>query len=204
MHKPKLFITREIPERGLRIIREKFEIEVWPDYSPPPKKIIIQRVRNVEGLVSLLSDDIDAEVFDSAPKLKIVAQLAVGYDNIDLEEATKRGVFVTNTPDVLTETTADFAWTLLMAVARRITEADNYVRSGEWKVGWHPSMILGRDVHGATLGIVGLGRIGQAVANRARGFGMKIYYNDVRQKPELEEKGVFSFSEAKSQNLFED
>ncbi|MEM2916884.1 MAG: glyoxylate reductase [Candidatus Bathyarchaeia archaeon] len=186
MPKPKVYVTREIPERGLNLIKKHFETEVWTEYAPPPKKTIIQKVRDIDALVSLLSDPIDAEVFDAAPKLKIVAQLAVGFDNIDVKEATKRGIYVTNTPGVLTETTADFAWALLMAVARRVVEADKYVRSGQWKVGWHPSMLLGRDIYGATLGIVGIGRIGEAVARRAKGFGMKILYYDVVRRQDLE------------------
>lgn len=181
-----MFVTREIPDRGLRIIKEQFEAEVWQDYAPPRKQVIIQKAAEVDALAPLLSDEIDSEVFDAAPNLKIVAQLAVGYDNIDVKEATKRGIYVTNTPEVLTETTADFAWTLLITVARRVVEADKYVRSGKWKVGWHPSMLLGRDVYGATIGIVGLGRIGLAVAKRAQGFNMKILYYDVIRNKQLE------------------
>ncbi len=186
MEKPKVYVTREIPERGLKIIRERFDAEVWSEYAPPPKQVIIEKARNIDALVSLLSDKIDAEVFDAAPNLKIVSQLAVGFDNIDVQEATKRGIYVTNTPGVLTETTADFAWALLMAVARRVVEADKYIRSGKWKVGWHPSMLLGRDVHDATIGIVGAGRIGSAVARRAKGFNMRILFYDVVPRPELE------------------
>jgi glyoxylate reductase len=186
MPKPKIFVTRELPERGLKIIREHFDTEVWPEYAPPPKKVIIEKARNVDALASLLSDKIDAEVFDAAPKLKIVTQLAVGFDNIDIPEATKRGIYVTNTPEVLTDTTADFAWTLLMAVARRVVEADKYVRTGQWKVGWHPAMLAGRDVYGATIGVVGAGRIGYAVAKRAKGFDMKILFYDVIPRPEME------------------
>ena len=176
------------PERGLEMIRKSFHAEIWSEYAPPPKKVIIEKIREMDAIVSLLSDQIDAEVFDAAPKLKIVAQLAVGFDNIDVKEATKRGIYVTNTPGVLTETTADFAWALLMAVARRVVEADNYVRTGKWKVGWHPSMLSGRDIYGATLGIVGAGRIGASVARRAKGFNMKILYYDVISRPELEKE----------------
>jgi glyoxylate reductase len=179
MPKPKIYVTRELPERGLNMIKKYFDAEVWPDYAPPPKNVIIDKVKNVDALVPLLSDKIDAEVFNAAPKLKIVSQLAVGFDNIDLAEATKRGIYVTNTPEVLTDTTADFAWALLMAVARRVAEADRYVRSGQWKVAWHPAMLSGRDVHGATIGVVGAGRIGYAVAKRAKGFDMKILFYDV-------------------------
>lgn len=190
-----MFVTREIPERGLRTIKERFDAEVWPEYAPPPKKVIIQKAAEVDALASLLSDKIDSEVFDASPNLKIVAQLAVGYDNIDVKEATKRGIYVTNTPGVLTETTADFAWTLLMAVARRVVEADKYVRSGKWKVGWHPSMLLGRDVYGATIGIVGLGRIGAAMAKRAKGFDMRILYYDVIRRPNLEKELGLEYTE---------
>lgn len=188
MLKPKVYVTREIPERGLKIIMERFDAEVWPEYGPPPKEVIMENARNVDAVVSLLSDKIDAEVFDAAHKLKIVAQMAVGFDNINVKEATRRGIYVTNTPEVLTETTADFAWALLMAVARRVVEADRYVRTGKWKVSWHPSMLLGRDVHGATMGIVGAGRIGSSVAKRAKGFNMKILYYDVVPRPELEKE----------------
>jgi len=188
MPKPKVYVTRELPERGLKIIKKHFNTEVWSEYSPPPKQTIIKKVKDTDALVSLLSDKIDSEVFDAAPKLKIVAQIAVGFDNIDVKEATKRGIYVTNTPEVLTDTTADFAWALLMAVARRIVEADKYVRNGQWKVSWHPTMMQGRDVYNATIGIVGAGRIGYAVAKRATGFGMKILYYDVIPRPEMEKE----------------
>ncbi len=186
MPKPKVYVTRLLPERGLTKIRQNFDTEVWEEYGPPPKRVIVEKVSDIDGLVPLLSDPIDAEVFDAAPKLKIVAQMAVGFDNIDIKEATRRCIYVTNTPEVLTETTADFAWALLMAIARRVVEADKYVRTGQWKVSWHPSMLLGRDVHGATLGIVGAGRIGAALARRAKGFDMKILYYDVVPRPDLE------------------
>jgi glyoxylate reductase len=190
MAKPKIYVTRDIGERGLKIIRQHFDTEVWPEYAPPPKKTIIEKARTVDALATLLSDKIDAEVFDAAPKLKIVSQLAVGFDNIDVAEATKRGIYVTNTPEVLTDTTADFAWALLLAVARRVAEADKYVRTGQWKVGWHPNMMAGRDVYGATIGVVGAGRIGYAVAKRATGFDMKILFYDVVPRPEIEKLGA--------------
>lgn len=184
--KPKVYVTREIPGRGLKSIMDHFDTEIWDGYAPPPKKTIVEKAKKADALVTLLSDKIDSEVFDSSPNLKIVAQMSVGVDNIDLSQATRRGIYVTNTPEVLTETTADFAWALLMAVARRVVEADNYVRRGEWKVGWHPNMMCGRDIHGATLGIVGAGRIGYAMAERARGFKMKIMYYDAIDRPEME------------------
>jgi len=169
MSKPKVYVTRELPESGLRIIKEHFDAEIWPEYAPPPKEVIVEKVGRVDALASLLSDEI-----------------AVGFDNIDVKEATRRGIYVTNTPGVLTETTADFAWALLMAVARRVVEADRYVRTGKWKVAWHPGMLSGRDVYGATLGIVGAGRVGSAVARRAKGFNMKILYQSLSPKPRLE------------------
>jgi glyoxylate reductase len=196
--KPKVYVTREMPERGLKIIKEKFEAEIWPNYAPPPKKLIIEKAAKVDALVTLLSDKIDAEVFDAAPNLRIVAQMAVGFDNVDVAEATKRGIYVTNTPGVLTETTADFAWALLMAVARRVVEADRYVRSGQWKVGWHPMMLQGRDIYGATLGIVGLGRIGCAIALRAKGFNMKVLYHDVQRRPDCEKEYDLKFTDVET------
>jgi glyoxylate reductase len=190
MPKPIVYVTRELSERGLKIIRENFDAEVWPEYSPPPKEVIMKKAEKADALVTLLSDKIDTEVFDAAPKLKIVVQMAVGFDNIKVQEATKRGIYVTNTPEVLTDTTADFAWTLLMAVARRVVEADKYVRTGQWKASWHPSMMMGRDIYGATIGIVGAGRIGYAVAERAKGFKMRILYYDVVHRPEMENIGA--------------
>lgn len=188
MRKPKVFVTREIPESGLKIIMEHFDVEVWPEYGPPPKQVIVEKARDADALVTLLTDKIDLEVFNAASNLKIVAQMAVGYDNIDVEEATKRGIYVTNTPGVLTETTADLTWALLMAIARRIVEADRYVREGKWKIAWHPKMLLGKDVYGATLGIIGAGRIGSAVARRAKGFNMRILYYDIVRRPEMEKE----------------
>ncbi len=195
MMKPRVYITREFPENELRIIKERFDAEVWQDYAPPPKKVIVEKAAKADALATLLSDKIDTEVFEVAPSLKIVAQLAVGFDNIDLKEATKRGIYVTNTPGVLTETTADFAWALLMAVARRVVEADRYVRTGKWKVGWHPMMFQGRDIYGATLGIVGLGRIGSSIAKRAKGFDMKVLYHDVVRRQDLEKELGIEYTE---------
>ncbi|ASJ00309.1 glyoxylate reductase [Thermococcus gorgonarius] len=189
--RPKVFITRRIPENGIKLLREHFEVEVWEEEHEIPKELFLEKVRDAEALVTMLSERVNKEVFDSAPRLRIVANYAVGYDNIDVEEATKRGIYVTNTPDVLTNATADFAWTLLLATARRLIEADKFVRSGEWKrrgVAWHPLMFLGYDVYGKTIGIVGFGRIGQAIARRAKGFGMRILYNSRTRKPEVEKE----------------
>lgn len=186
MTKPAIFVTREIHQAGLKLMKQHFNVEVWPEYSAPPRAVLLERLGRADGLVSLLSDKIDTETLAAAGRLKIISQLAVGYDNIDVKEATRRGICVTNTPEVLTDASADFAFAMLMAVARRVVEADRYVRAGNWKVAWHPSMMLGRDIFGATIGIIGAGRIGQAMARRARGFDMKILYVSSSPKPEFE------------------
>jgi glyoxylate reductase len=163
-------------------------VEVNPEESPPSKELFIQKVHDTDGVLCLLTDRIDVALIDSARKLKVISSLSVGYDHIDVSSATKKGIYVTFTPGVLTEATADLTWTLLMAVARRLVEADNYVREGKWKVQWSPTLFLGAEVHGKTLGIIGLGRIGQAVARRAKGFNMRLLYFDaIRAKAEMEE-----------------
>lgn len=172
----KVFVTRKIPSSGLKRIKEKFPTEVWEAETPPSQSEIIKHAQGCTGLVTLLSDDINVEVIQSIQTLKVIAQYAVGYNNIDIECATKNGVMVTNTPGVLTETTADLTWALILCASRRIVEADQYVRTGKWRVAWGPQLLLGNDVYGATLGIVGMGRIGSAVARRAVGFSMKILY----------------------------
>jgi len=187
MIKPKVYVTRLIPERGLEMVREFCEARVWEGELPPPRDVLLKEVREIEGLLCLLTDKVDAELMDAAPRLKVVSNMAVGYDNIDVAEATKRGIVVGNTPGVLTDTTADLAFALLMAAARRVVEGDRFVRAGKWKT-WGPKLLLGRDVHGATLGIIGLGRIGSAVAKRARGFDMRIFYYDIRRCEDLEKE----------------
>ncbi len=177
--KKKVFVTREIPSEGLDIIRNNFETTVWQPEVPPTRDEIVEKAKDCAGLVTLLTDPIDSVVLQSLPDLKVIAQYAVGFDNIDVEFATSRGIIVTNTPGVLTETTADLTWALIMAAARGIPQADRYVKEGRWKVGWGPMMLLGNDVYGATLGVIGMGRIGSAVAHRAKGFSMRILYVDV-------------------------
>lgn len=185
MAKWKVFVTRIIPEAGLKLVLENCDAEVWQEETPPPREVLIEKIRDCEGVLTLLSDKMDAEVMDNAPKLRVISNYAVGYDNIDVPEATKRGIMVTNTPGVLTETTADLAFALILATARRIVEADKYTRMGIWKT-WGPMLLLGRDVYGATLGIIGFGRIGQAVARRAKGFNMRILYYDIKSNEEAE------------------
>ena len=161
-------------------------MEVWPEELPPPYEVLLGKTRDAEGLVTLLTDRIDATLMSAAPKLQVVSNIAVGYDNIDVAEATKRHIAVSNTPEVLTETTADLTFALLMTVARRVVEADNYARKGQWKT-WGPKLLLGQDIHNATLGIIGLGRIGAEIAKRGRGFNMKVlYYDEIRRSEEEE------------------
>lgn len=184
----KVYITRRIPEPGIEMIRKEHDVEVNPYDRVLTREELLQAVKGRDGILCLLTDKIDAEVFDAAgPQLKVVSNYAVGYDNIDVDEATKRGIVVTNTPGVLTETTADLAWALIMSVARRIVEADKFTRAGKYD-GWAPMLFLGQDIYGKTLGIIGMGRIGQAVARRAKGFNMKVLYNDIRRIPEELEK----------------
>lgn len=186
MTKPRVFITRVIAQEALDKIAQVTEMEVWPEELPPPYEVLREKARDAEGLVTLLSDRVDAALMDTAPKLKVVSNIAVGYDNISIAEATKRHIVVGNTPGVLTGTTADLAFTLLMAAARRVVEADNYTRKGRWKT-WGPKILLGQDIHNATLGIIGLGRIGAEVAKRGRGFNMKVlYYDEIRRSEEEE------------------
>lgn len=192
--KPKVYVTRIIPEKGLEILREAADVKVWQDELPPPREVLLKEVEDVDGLVSLLTDKIDAELFDRAKKLKIVSNYAVGFDNIDLDEATKRGIMATNTPGVLTETTADLAFALLMATARRIVEADKFARAGRWKT-WGPMLMLGQDVYGAKLGLIGLGRIGYAVAKRAKGFDMDVMYYDMFRNEKAEQELGLKFVE---------
>jgi len=185
----KVFVTRMLPEEALNLLRSKFDVEVWSGEGSPPKNVLIEKVRAVDGLYCLLTDKIDEEIIRAArQQLRGISQVAVGYDNIDVEAATNRGIYVTNTPGVLTETTADLAFALLMATARRIAEADRYVRSGKWKIPWGLMMMLGQDVWGKTIGIIGMGRIGSALAKRAKGMSMKILYHDVVRSEEAEKE----------------
>ena len=171
------------PRRDSSRIRAACDADVWEDELPPPRDELLRRIAGCDGVLTLLTDRVDDEFLDVAgPGLKVVANYAVGFDNIDVAACARRGVAVGNTPGVLTETTADLAWALLMAAARRVAEGDRYVRDGRWKT-WGPMLLLGPDVHGSTLGIVGFGRIGQAVARRAQGFGMRILYHDVQELP---------------------
>ena len=192
--RPKVFVARQIPEAGLSVVTGATDATVWPDELPPPRDELLRAVAGCDGVLTLLTDRVDNEFLDAAgPQLKVVSNYAVGFDNVDVPACTARGIPVGNTPGVLTETTADLAFALMMAAARRLPEGDRYVRAGKWKT-WGPMLLLGPDVHGATIGIVGFGRIGQAVARRAAGFGMTILYHDVRradQAVEAEHSATF-------------
>lgn len=169
------------------MVAEVADMAVWPEQMPPAKSVIIERIADCEGLLSLLTDEVDGALMDAAPKLKVVSNYAVGFNNIDVDAATERGILVGNTPGVLTGTTADLAWSLLMSIARRIVEGDKYVRARMWKT-WEPQLLLGNDVYEATIGIIGFGRIGQAMARRAAGFDMRIVYTDIERNEQAEEE----------------
>ena len=182
MAKPKVFVTRVIPDKGLELVRDFCEVDLWPEELPPIRNELLQHVRGVDGLLCLLTEKIDSEVMDEAgQQLKVISNHAVGFDNIDINAATARKIPVGNTPDVLTDATADFAFALMMAVARRIPEAERYVHEGNWKT-WSPMILLGVELKGATLGLIGFGRIGKAVARRTKGFDMRVIYYDPSEK----------------------
>ncbi|MFP3231655.1 MAG: glyoxylate reductase [Acidilobus sp.] len=190
-----LFVTREVPFPAFDQLKAMFQrVDVWKEYRPPTKEELIANAKGHQALVTMLEDKVTCDVIEAlSPELRIIAQYAVGYDNIDLECATRHGVYVTNTPEVLTDATADFTWALILAVMRRVVEADRFVRDGSWKrsgTAWHPTMMLGYDLKGKVLGILGAGRIGSAVAKRALGFDMKIIYYNRHRVPEVEALGA--------------
>src|SRR6267143_61451 len=187
MPKPKVFATHSLFEPARQILQETCEVEYWAKPGRPPREEVLQRVKDKEGLICLLTEKINEDLLSVASKLRIAANVAVGFDNIDVAACTKRGVAATNTPGVLDETTADFAWTLMMAAARRLGEGEALARSGIWQ-GWNLDQLVGTDVWGKTLGIVGFGRIGRAMARRASGFQMKVIYTDAVRAPEAVEK----------------
>ena len=182
MAKPKVFATHQLFDEARQILDAACDVEYWTNDERPPREEVLRRVKDKEGLVCLLTEKVNDELLRVAPKLRIAANVAVGYDNIDVDACTKRGVVATNTPGVLDETTADFAWTLMMAVARRLAEGEQLARSGTWK-GWNLDQLCGADIWGKTLGLVGFGRIGRAVARRALGFHMKVIYTDAVKAP---------------------
>ncbi|MEL3974298.1 D-glycerate dehydrogenase [Rossellomorea oryzaecorticis] len=186
--KPSIFITRKLPDTVIEPLNSEFEVEMWDKEDVPvPRDMLLEKANGASALITMLSDKVDTELMEQAPSLKVVANLAVGYDNIDLEAANQKEVVICNTPDVLTDTTADLTFALLMTSARRIVEADRYIKEGQWK-SWSPLLLAGADIHHKTIGIVGMGSIGEAVARRAKGFDMNILYHNRSRKPEAEEK----------------
>ena len=186
MAKPRVYITRPLPQPAMRILEGAVEYRLWDrEDEPVARESLLREVVDVDGVICLITEKMDAEVIDRMRRSTVIAQVAVGIDNIDVAAATRRGIFVTNTPGVLTETTADMGWAILMATARRVVEGDKFTRSGRWKT-WELMGFTGQDVHGATLGIIGLGRIGAAIARRARGFAMTILYHNRRRADALE------------------
>ncbi len=183
----RVFITQPIPDAGIEMLQNDCEVSVYPSNSPIPRKILIENIKEAVGVISLLSTPIDREIIDHAAALRVISNYAVGYDNIDVKYATGRKIVVTNTPEVLTDATADLTWALLLAAARRLAEGDRMVRSGRFH-GWEPLMLLGQDLTKKTLGIIGAGRIGTAVALRSRGWDMRVLYFDRSRNPLLEEK----------------
>ncbi len=195
MPKPKVFATHSLFDAARQILQKSCEVQYWTKPGRPPREEVLQQVKEKEGLICLLTEKVDEDLLREAPNLRIAANVAVGFDNIDVAACTKRSVAATNTPGVLDETTADFAWTLLMAVARRLSEGEALARSGNWK-NWDLDQLVGTDVWGKTLGIVGFGRIGRAVARRASGFQMKVIYTDaVRPAEEVEKELKVEFRE---------
>jgi glyoxylate reductase len=190
----RVFVTRRLPGTALERLGAEHETEVWPGRLPPPREELLARTAEAEGLLSQITDRVDAELMDHAPGLRAIANYAVGTDNVDLEAARERGIPVGNTPDVLTEATADLAFALLLAAARRLPEAAQSIRDGEW-VTFEPGRLLGRSVHGATLGIVGFGRIGRAVAARARGFEMEVLATGTSSAPGIPLEDVLARSD---------
>jgi len=184
--RPRVFVTRKFFPEALEVLTDAADTEVWPDDEPPTPEQLLEKVVEADGILTNIMDRIDADVFQAAHRLKVVSQLGVGVDNVDVAEATRRGVLVGNTPGVLAKATADIAFGLLMSAARRISEGDRWLRAGNWKMQYHPMVWLGAEVHGATLGIVGMGQIGVEMAKRARGFDMRVIYYSRTRKPELE------------------
>ncbi len=194
MPEHRVYVTRELPGPALNLLAETAAVKIWEGELPPPREVLLREAAEVDGLLCLLTDRIDAELMEGAPRLRVISNMAVGYDNIDLEQASQRAILVTNTPGVLIKTTADFAFTLLLAAARRVVEADRYTRQGRWKT-WGPQVLLGQDVHESTLGIVGLGGVGLEVAKRGRGFRMRVLYHDTARRPKEERRHSLAYVE---------
>ena len=194
MHRPRVYVTRQIFPDALDLIEQTAELEVWPDDEPPAPEQLREALADAEGVLVNVMDRIDTKLLDAAPRLRVVSQVAVGLDNIDIPAATKRGILVGYTPGVLAKSTADLAFALLLAAARRVVESDKWVREGNWKIAHHPMFWLGAEVNGSTLGILGMGGIGLETAKRGLGFDMKIIYHSRTRKPDLEAEYGFEYA----------
>ncbi len=193
--RPKIYITRKLEGEIVSFLEEYCEVKMWHEEDiPVPQSVLEEEIREIDGLYCLLTESIDHELIDKAAHLKVISNMAVGFNNIDIGTATAKGIAVTNTPGVLTETTADLTFSLLMATARRIVEADSFLREGNWKT-WSPMLLTGQDIYGATLGIIGLGRIGEALARRAKGFNMNVIYHNRNRKYEVEQELGIRYAE---------
>lgn len=188
MARPRVFATRVLPEEAERLLRAETDLDVWPEYTKPPQEVLVNRARECDALLTTIEDDVNESLLNDAKgRLKVVANFAVGYNNLDVEAATRAGIAISNTPNVLEKTTADLAFALLMATARRVVDSEREARAGRWG-NWHPFAYVGRDVHDATISIIGLGQIGLEVAKRALGFDMDVHYYSRTRKPEAEQR----------------
>ncbi|UKL00196.1 2-hydroxyacid dehydrogenase [Brevibacillus brevis] len=187
MNKQQVFVTRKLNPEVIAMLEKVAEVEQWTKNAPIPRELLLEKIKHVDAVLTMLTERVDEEFLASTKRLRIVANMAVGYDNIDLEACRRHEVIVTNTPDVLTESTADLAFALLMATGRRLTEANRFLLQGEW-TSWSPTLMAGQNVYGSTLGIIGMGRIGEAVARRAKGFGMRILYHNRNRKTQAEQE----------------
>ncbi|MGQ9478682.1 MAG: 2-hydroxyacid dehydrogenase [Thermoproteota archaeon] len=191
--RPRVFVSRRIHEFAIEMLRKECDVEIHDSDSPVPREILVRSIRDKDAALILLSDRIDKEVLESASKLRVLSTMSAGYDHIDLNEATARGIYVTNVPAVLTDAVAEFAIGLMFAIARRIVEADMFLRRGSWKIAWSPMFMLGSEISGKTLGVIGLGAIGEAIARRCRGLGMRVIYFSRTRKPKIEEELGISY-----------
>ncbi|MUM64742.1 D-glycerate dehydrogenase [Acidianus infernus] len=185
-----VLVTKKLPGNWIEYLKRECNVTLWEDIYPPPKEWILNNIEDKDGILITLTEKIDKEIIDRAKKLKVISTYSVGYDHIDIKYAKSRGIIVTYTPEVLTDATADLIFGLILSVARRICEGDSLIRKGEWKTPWYPTFMLGTEVHGKTLGIVGMGRIGKALVKRAKGFDMRIIYNSRRKHEEVDAEYV--------------
>ncbi len=186
--KPRVFVTRAVAKEAIEKMAASCDVEVWPDYERPPYEVLKQKAATVDGLFTNVTDRIDAPLIEGAPKLRVISQMAAGLDNVDITACTRRGIPLGYAPGTLHHATADLTFALMLAAARRVVESERWVKAGKWQVAWHPQAFLGQELHGATIGIVGMGQIGQEVARRAQGFEMNIVYTSRTRKLDAESR----------------